>query len=412
MPLTHWALNPFVVAQWLIGLDRSGGKPLRRSRHSHPMSKWGELSHARSIFRFDSKFAGWEICKNLTLPIGALALVLGVPAAQAATCTPTGYVRDSINLTAALINPPGKVSGDVDATGCNIGVYYGPGAHGKVEQANIHGANYFGIVNNGADVDILDSTVSDIGEKPFNGTQHGKAIYFVFGSAATGSIKRNFIWAYQKGGIIVNGSASRVDIEQNRVIGLGPVSFIAQNGIQVAYGAKARVRQNFVTGNSYTGSNLASSGGILVVGGGCFASDLVTDLDIEQNVALNNDVGIWLFQAEAGCASPPTTPTKIDVSNNSVFNNAINNTTGNGPTQGYQAGIADTGNGDVIKRNDVCGLGYTPPGTASAALFDIDVTFTNNPVVDDNTTCSSPRRHRDFDHHGDGHARPSPHYHH
>ena len=44
--------------------------------------------------------------------------------------------------------------------------------------------------------------------------------------------------------------------------------------------------------------------------------------------------------------------------------------------QGYQAGIADHGrHGDVIKRNDIGGLGYTPPGTASAALFDIDVTF-------------------------------------
>ena len=59
----------------------------------------------------------------------------------AAACTATGFIRDSINLTAALINPGGTVSGDVDATGCNIGIYYGPGAHGRVDGASIHGSN-------------------------------------------------------------------------------------------------------------------------------------------------------------------------------------------------------------------------------------------------------------------------------
>src|SRR5207302_1311082 len=133
--------------------------------------------------------------------------------AAAATCTATGFFRDSINLTAALINPAGTVSGDVDATGCNIGIYY-VGGHGKVHNANVHGANYFGIVNNGADVSITDSTISDIGEKPFNGTQHGVAIYFAFGSNAKGIVQGNFVWNYQKGGIVVNGPAASALIHQ------------------------------------------------------------------------------------------------------------------------------------------------------------------------------------------------------
>lgn len=318
-------------------------------------------------------------------------------------------MRDSINLTAALINPAGTVTGDLDATGCNIGVYYSAG-HGKVVQANVHGANYFGIVNNGADVDILDSTISDIGEKPFNGSQHGIGIYF--DGTASGDIKRNFMWDYQKNGMVINHSAANADIQQNYMIGFGPVNFIAQNGIEVARGARAKVRQNFVSGHSYTGPNGASSGGILILGGGCFGSDsdLVTNIDVEQNVAVNNDVGIWFFNADAGCASPPSTPTKNTIRNNTLVNNAINNTTGNNPTQGYQAGISDTGNGDVIKNNDVCGLGYTPPGTATAALFDIDVTFTNNPTVKDNTTCAKPRRSHDDDFgHREGHPRPHQH---
>ena len=55
------------------------------------------------------------------------ALLVAVPGtlmtgttAGAATCTPTGFVRDNINLTAAQIG--GTVTGSLDATGCDIGV--------------------------------------------------------------------------------------------------------------------------------------------------------------------------------------------------------------------------------------------------------------------------------------------------
>jgi hypothetical protein len=108
---------------------------------------------------------------KLAVPICAFAVIVGASAdpSAAATCNATGFMRDNINLTAALINP-GSVSGDVDATGCNIGVYYAPGAKGQINNANIHGANYYGIVNNGGDVSVQNSAVSDIGEKPFNGT--------------------------------------------------------------------------------------------------------------------------------------------------------------------------------------------------------------------------------------------------
>lgn len=326
---------------------------------------------------------------KLALPICALALATCAPFAEALACTPTGFVRDSIDLTAALINPPGKVSGDVDATGCNIGIYYSAGAHGRVDRANVHGANYFGIVNNGARVDIRNSSISDIGEKPFNGTQHGVAIYFAFGSAAKGDIQGNVIWNYQKGGIVVNGPTAQSDIQGNTVLGLGPVNFIAQNGIQAGYGADTQIEQNFVVGNSYTGAGLTASGGIIVVGGACYGGDPTTNTRVQLNTGLGNDIGVWFSNLDASC-NPVSTPTRNAAQNNRLVNNAINNATGAGPTQGYQAGIADQGNMDAIQNNDICGLGYQPPGTAAAVLFDIDVTATNNAKVKNNTTCSGP----------------------
>ena len=321
------------------------------------------------------------------LPLSALALVLCVPVTAEAACTPTGYIRDGIDLTAALINP-WKVSGDVNATGCNIGIYYSPsgpssavGRHGhfggyQVRNANIHGANYYGIVNNGVRVDIENSTISDIGEKPFNGAQHGVAIYFAFDSAARGDIKNNTIWNYQKGGIVVNGTDARADVEGNTVIGLGPVSFIAQNGIQAGYGARVKIERNFVAGNSYTGTSTAS-GGILLVGGACYGGDPQTNTKVERNTATNNDVGIWFSNLDGTC-NPVATPTKNSAERNKLVQNAINNPI-------YQAGISDQGNYDEIERNDICGPGYPEPPTAT--LFAIDVTFTNNPKVKHNTFC-------------------------
>jgi hypothetical protein len=316
----------------------------------------------------------------------ALALLVSVApteTAAAPVCTATGFSRDNINLTAALINP-GNVSGDVDATGCNIGIYYGPGAHGRVENANIHGANYFGIVNNSADVDVRNSSISEIGEKPFNGTQHGVAIYWAFGSSSKGDIQGNYIWNYQKGGIVVNGPNATSNITQNTVIGLGPVNFIAQNGIQAGYGADTQIKQNTVAGNAYTGPGQTSSGGVILVGGDCYGGAATINTQVQNNTGLENDVGVWFSNLDASCG-PVALSTRNSAKNNALVNNAVTNTTGNGAGP-YQAGISDQGSQDVIQDNYICGPGY--PGTNSGGLFAIDVTATNDPKVKNNTICS------------------------
>jgi len=316
-----------------------------------------------------------------------LTFALAVPQASAA-CAPTGFVRDGINLTAALINPRGVVSGDVDATGCNIGVYYGTNAYGVVNNASIHSANYYGVVNNGAFVTVENSTIYDIGETPLNGDQHGVGIYWAFQSNAHGDITGNVLWNYQKGGIVVNGPTATSNIANNTVIGQGPVNYIAQNGIQVGYGAQSNVTGNMVTGNSYTGAGLTASGGIILVGGDCYGGPTVNKAVIGQNIVVANDIGVWFSNLDANC-NPVSTPTRDVALKNTIRDNAVSNTTGDGATQGYQAGVSDQGDQDEILSNSICGIGYTSASTPTAALFTIDVTATNNPVVKGNTTCSA-----------------------
>ena len=283
--------------------------------------------------------------KMYLLALFVLAAVLAVGAgfgitqlhrakASGVTCTPTNFYRDGINLTAALINPPGTYSGTLDATGCNIGIYYNNGVTATVNGAEVHGANYFGIVNDGATINITKSSIHDIGEVPFNGTQHGVGIYFNYGSASNGSITKNQITRYQKNGISVNGASGYVKIDNNTVSGQGPVDYIAQNGIQIRNGVQAEIDSNIVTGNAYTGSGGASSGGILVVGGSCYGDALTTQTKIKGNTLTGNDVGVYLANYitdpnNSNNCIAPITPTKVSSSSNTVKNGAVTNTTGN-----------------------------------------------------------------------------------
>jgi hypothetical protein len=282
------------------------------------------------------------------------------------TCTATGYIRDGINLTAALIDPAGTVSGPVNATGCNIGVYYDTGT-GAIRNAEIWGANYFGVVNNGGNVSLTRSFIHDIGETPFNGTQHGVSVYWVFGSASSGVVSNNLIYRYQKGGIVINGNLASATVSGNEVLGLGPVNFIAQNGI--------------------------SSGGIIIVGGSCYGADLTTGTHVTGNTTAANDIGLWVSDIDvdpnnSNACIPPTTPTNIVVDHNTAEHNAVTNTTGD-IIGAYQAGIADQGDGDVITNNRVCGMGYTTIATPPPYLFPIDITATNNVTAYSNYACAA-----------------------
>jgi hypothetical protein len=317
------------------------------------------------------------------LVVIAATQLVGSASAVATSCAQTDFMRDGINMTAAQIG--GNVSGVLDAGTCNIGVYYDNTHTGNVTAGSeIFGANYFGVVVNGdggaVAVNVRGSNIHDIGETPLNGVQHGTAVYYraFSGGSASGIIAGNTLTNYQKGGITVGGNVSAT-IQNNTVTGQGAVDYIAQNGIQLGYGAKGSVTGNTVTGNAYTGAGLTSSAGILVVGGPCFSLPLTTGLTISRNTLTNNDVGVWLFNANADCATAPTTKTNNTVKLNTISNDAVTNTTGYSATCGYQVGVADLGHRDAIVNNKISGLGYTPQaggdctGTPPAFLRHVDL---------------------------------------
>lgn len=327
--------------------------------------------------------------------LGAVALAgLGGSGTYAATCTSTGFYKDGMNLTAAVIDPPGTYSGTLDATGCNIGVFYSPGASGAVDGAEVYGANYFGILVAGdcgaatcttgaTSVDITNSSVHDIGENPFNGTQHGDAIaYYAFasGAAADGTVSGDDVYRYQKGGIVALGPGAGTSISGNTVTGLGPVDFIAQNGVEIDYGATGQVMRNTVTGNSYTGQNDASSAGILLFGGCGYG--LVTGVQIVKNTlgsttpADGNDIGIAPINLDPTCSTAPASSTNVKVINNKISNYEKTNVSGGGYPNPYQAGISDCGVNDKLINNNISGAGYDPASGTGYLSIDTSVCTT------------------------------------
>jgi len=321
----------------------------------------------------------------------ALFLALSTRMSFAAECTQTGFFRDGTNMTAALINPVGTVSGEVNATGCNVGVYYDNGT-GTLNNAEIYGSNYFGVLVNGdvneVTVNIRESKIHNIGEVPFNGAQHGVAVYYrSLGTGGVfGEISGSSVYEYQKGGIVANGNAT-VSVRNNIVTGNGPVPYIAQNGIQYGWGATGQIQGNTVADHSYTGSNYAADGGILIVGGPCygFPFSYTKNVQIVKNTLIDNDVGVYLSNLDVvsdSCVAP-VIETNIKVVNNTISNDYVTNISGYTypGTIGYQAGISDQGNNDKLINNKISGTGYDKLAddlTSYLRLIDASDSFTNN----------------------------------
>lgn len=186
------------------------------------------------------------------------------------------------------------------------------------------------------------------------------------------------IYNYQKGGIVANGAGTTASINDNVVTGQGPVGYIAQNGIQVGYGANGSVMRNIVSWNSYTGSSTVS-GGIIVVGGPGYGAPYTTGTQIVGNTAVNNDIGVFLTNLDAS-GNAPLSATNVKVVNNTITNSKLTN---NYAGYGYQAGVADVGNNDKIISNTISGDGYDPAINPAAytVFVDADVSFTNRPKV-------------------------------
>jgi parallel beta-helix repeat protein len=194
-----------------------------------------------------------------------------------------GLVLRSVNEGKAVITTPDKVEGDralVEISDAEDVVLDGFTIKGPSAELD------FGVlVEEKALAVIRDNLISDIRADPLSGFQSGIGVWIDTGAEAT--IEDNTIVRYQKGGIVLLDEGTRAFISGNTIKGEGATDKIAQNGVQVAVGAEAVIRDNRISRNVYTGDGADASGVIAFEAGRVVIDDNRLD-DNETGVIVQN----------------------------------------------------------------------------------------------------------------------------
>jgi Periplasmic copper-binding protein (NosD) len=228
-----------------------------------------------------------EINKSLLIVFSPGALVMPLHVPQSTISLATG------NPIAAIVTV--RNSQDVGI----VGLVADAGASGITECA----PNLMGVVFENSSGHIKGSTIKNtLLSSNLNGCQSGNGIFVQSGNGGTSdvAISGNRVAGYQKNGITANDPGTYVEISKNTVVGLGPTSGAAQNGIQIGFGATGKITQNFVSGNiwaqcvSLTNCTLFATG-ILV--------EQSDDVVVRENSVGDNQVNIFTDGKRTAIAS-------------------------------------------------------------------------------------------------------------
>jgi hypothetical protein len=109
----------------------------------------------------------------------------------------------------------------------------------------------------GATVSDVASPVSSFGCQEVSGAVYAYNGYYFTGLTPSPSIavtvSHTTVTGYQKNGITCDDPGETCTLAADTVVGIGPTTLTAQNGIQVAFGAVGHLTADMVANNAYTG---------------------------------------------------------------------------------------------------------------------------------------------------------------
>ena len=206
--------------------------------------------------------------------------------------------------------------------------------------------NLVGIFYRNASGTVNDVAVRNIQLATSLGCQGGLGIFAQSGGGGKSKVNilDSSVHDYQKGGIVASEAGTEVFINRNAISGVGPTPLIAQNGIQISFGAKGTVDNNSVINHIYSQCTTVScsfiSTNILV-----FNSDGVK---VTGNTIGNAQVNVYIGGNRG------------EVSNNTIFQSPVfdgidlvgdrNRAFGNSVKNSTASGVYVQGN-----KNDVIG---------------------------------------------------------
>lgn len=296
------------------------------------------------------------------------ALVAGAAAALAAgsaAIAPSAFASGTLanGFTAKVVAQSGQtISGPINATGYDLGIYIGPGVHHvRVIGARVTGANDEGIlVQDTHDVLIENSTVSGNTQHPAQDLHHpGQNLQELKAISLTGThhvvVSGNTVTGNGDGGIGVyddgpNSSQinAPVAIDSNGVPSFGNVVFgnVVKdnlNGCGIVVSAKnpgGGVRNNLVAHNTVLGFDPATNdmnpgvGGIVVAGGSLGA------VSVDRNVVEGNTITGGFIPGISLHASAPGQVTRTALVENLLTRNGVG---AGGQTEGIEILTATAG---------------------------------------------------------------------
>ena len=248
----------------------------------------------------------WLKSKAIAALVVALFLLGIVAIAVPVNATTTKFNGLTYFAKVTIQTEADALPSDINALGFDIGVLV-DGNGIVVNERIVHDATQFGIaVDGSSSVDVTGCEIYNIGfhsGSAFapNGMQYRNAIYYCYSS---GVVSGNNVHTYQKGGIISNYpfGGEILCVQDNTVNGLGPVSFIAQNGIQIGYEQKAVVTGNAVSNNYYVDVTVSPKGKAIgqqtwVSCGILMYSVHPNECEVSQNILRGNQVQIYMYPA-------------------------------------------------------------------------------------------------------------------
>jgi hypothetical protein len=227
-----------------------------------------------------------------------------------------------------------------------------------------------------------------------DGCQSGLAIFaqsgYSSGGTSTVTIENSSVHNYQKNGITADGSGTVATISGNYIVGQGPTTGAAENGIQVSDGANGTVKDNTVTDDIYINPpgclpSCYGASGIIIYDSGATSTSLLT---ITGNTVSNTQLAIVAYGDSAGTAdyntvtsnkvtgtqaSGPYLDDGIDLCSNN--NTATSNTVFNSSASGIHIdstcteSTGGTGNNTTVTKNTIneaCAGTLTGSGTGSS----------------------------------------------
>jgi parallel beta-helix repeat protein len=204
-----------------------------------------------------------------------------------------------------------------------------------------------GILFDGASGSIRNNRVLGVGQLN-SGCQEGFGIDVRNASGdapTTVDVTDNRVEQYQKAGIVVSGSVDVV-VAGNRITGLGLTNSIAQNGIQLGFGARGEIIRNRVSGSAYGGAETQATG-ILVVQAG-------EGVEVAQNQVQQCDAGIALTASDGVLVSDNRITDAVrygilvQADENALLSNRVQRSDGIGI---YVAGEANTVEDNVARNS-------------------------------------------------------------